>query len=144
MAEALVQRAEFYRFPGPALLETLATHPEAARRLAMECERKLAQAHAALAEVVLYDVETRLVRVAGEGAGGKGKGYVDATHEELAWRVNASRVDVSRLVRHFALLELIETELHHHGIMVRPGLAAHARYLASRQRDEPRIRRPRP
>ena len=148
VAEVLVQRTELYRFPGPALLEALAAHPAAARRLAAECERTLAQAHAALAEVVLYDVETRLarrlVRLAGEGAGGTGEGYVDETHEELAWRVNASRVDVSHLVRHFALLELIETELHHHGIVVRPGLAAHARYLASRQRDEPRIRRPRP
>lgn len=78
VAEVLVQRTELYRFPGPAPLEALAAHPKAARRLAAECERTLAQAHAALAEVVLYDVETRLarllVRLAGGGRGRQRQG----------------------------------------------------------------------
>ncbi len=148
VAKALAPRTAIYRFPGPALLEALTAHPAAALRLVAECERTLALAHASLVEVVLYDVETRLarllVRLAGEEANSRGEGYVGVTHEELAWRVNASRVEVSRLVRHFTLLELVETDLHHHGILVRPSLADHARYLASRQRDEPRTRERQP
>lgn len=148
VAEALAPRTRLYRFPGPALLEVLAAHPAAARRLAAECERMLARARAALVEVVLYDAETRLarllVRLAEKDAAGGSTGYVGMTHEELAWRVNASRVEVSRLVRHFTLLEIVETKLHRHGIVVRPALTDHARYLASRQRDEPRTRAPRP
>ena len=148
VAEAVAACTRLYRFPCPALLEALDAHPGAARRLAAEGERLLARAHTALVEVVLYDVEPRLarllVRLAEKDAAGGGTGYVGLTHEELAWRVNASRVEVTHLVRHFALLEMVETRLHHSGVLVRPALVDHARYLVSRWRDQPRTRAPRP
>lgn len=151
----LTPRVEFYRFPGPALLEALSAHSHVLSHIVAESDRKLAQAHAALTEVVLYDVETRLARllvrlVAGNtpgarDAGGADEGrYVAATH--LPWRINASREDVSRYVRHFAYLGLIATELHRHGIVVRDGLVAYAQQLALRRRGDPAplVPRPRP
>jgi len=149
VAEVLTRRTELYRFPGPPLLEALAAHAHVLSRVVTESDRKLAQAHAALTEVVLYDVETRLarllVRLAAGDMGECGQGrYVAATHEEMAWRINASREDVSRYVRHFAHLGLIATELHRHGIVVHDDLAAYAQQLALRRRGDPAPFVPRP
>lgn len=141
VAEAVGGPAALYRFPGPRLLEILAAHPAVQARFGAALARTLAHAYDALTELVLYDVETRLARVllrlAAEGVGAGGAdtgGYVGMTHEELGWRVNATRESVSRHLRRFAHLGLIATEPHRHGLVVRTGLRGYAARQAARPR----------
>ncbi len=139
IAEAMGGRTVLYRFPGADLLAVLAASPDAQARLGAELARALARAYDDMAEVVLYDVETRLaralVRLAAEGVDtGGDAGYVGATHEELGWHINAAREDVTRYVRRFARLGLIATEPHRRGLVVRDGLHEYATRRASGQR----------
>jgi len=141
VAEAMGGRSALYRFPGADLLAALAASPAAQTRLGADLARALARAYDDMAEVVLYDVETRLaralLRLAAEDAnGGSDGGYVGATHEELGWHINAAREDVTRYVRRFARLGLIATEPHRRGLVVRAGLHAHAARRASGQRTQ--------
>jgi len=153
VAEAVGGRAVLYRFPGDRLLASLATSPEARARLGAGLARALTRAYDALTELVLYDAETRLARLllrlaaeAGVSSADSGgdAGYVGATHEELAWRIGATREVVTHYARHFVVLGLIATKKGCHGIVVRATLAAYAQHLASRQRGEPRDASPQP
>jgi len=138
VAEVVSRRAEVYRYPGPLLIAILAAHPDALLHLVAELARTLTRAYDDKAEMGLYDVETRLaralVRLTAEDL--DSKGYVGATHEELGWHINAAREDVTRYVRRFALLGLITTEPHRHGLVVRDGLHAYAARRASGQRPQ--------
>jgi len=158
VAEAVGGRTVLYRFPGGPLLTALAASPDAQARLGAELARALARAYDAMTELVLYDAETRLARLllrlaaeASTGADdaddtndGGNAGYVGATHEELAWRIGATREVVTHYARHFAVLGLIATAKGRHGIVVRAILADYAQRLASRQRGEPRDAPPQP
>ncbi len=130
-------RAALYRFPGPRLLEVLAAYPHVQARLGARFVHALARAYDVTTELALYDVETRLartlVRLAAETDGAR---YVGATHEELGWRINATREDVTRYLRRFARLGLIATDPHRRGLVVRAGLHRYAVQRASRSRTQ--------
>jgi len=153
VAEAVGGRTVLYRFPGDRLLAILAVSPKARACLGAGLARALTRAYDAMTELVLYDAETRLARlllrlaaeagVPGADSGGDA-GYVGAAHEELAWRIGATREVVTHYARHFAVLGLIATERGRHGIVVRATLTAYAQRLASRQRGEPRDASPQP
>ncbi len=143
VAQAAGGRAVLYRFPGPRLLEVLAAYPHIQARLGARLVRALARAYDVTTELALYDVETRLARTlvrlaaGAEGAntGGAGR-YVGATHEELGWRINATREDVTRYLRRFARLGLIATDPHRRGLVVRDDLHRYAAQRASRSRTQ--------
>ncbi len=121
MSEAMVldHDALVYRFPKVALLHTLAAHPAAVLSLVDMAERIVAALCDLVAETVLYDVETRLARLLVRlDAAAPGR-PIKLTHQELAWRVETRREEVTRLLRHFAHAKLIATRFHRHGIVVR-------------------------
>ncbi len=116
---ALDHGALVYRFPAADLLYALADHPAATLSLVAMAERVVVTLCDLLGETVLYDVETRLARLLAHlDAEAPGR-PIKLTYQELAWRVETRREEVTRLLRHFAHAKLIATRFHRRGIVVR-------------------------